>query len=459
MNALAIALTALAYFITVAHPQEKGVHGPQGFAGGEKGIVHIASTNFPDASTTGVPAGTTLTEYTGPMTITEDGTVIENQIINGSLRVTADNVTIKNCKIDFTGYWGVDAEGAQNLTIQDCDITGPGYAGTSNAAILGGGTFLRNDISKAENGIVLQGTAVVKGNYIHDLENSGSDPHYDGISVQGGQDGVVIEGNTILARDTSDIIINNNFGPVNDVTIKDNFLGGDVGINIYIHDPETTNVEITGNYLAKGGYDFYSIYQTSPNIHDNIELPNGTLPSDVEDAPMAAAADVASEGVLGFTDAADAGAEVEAETGSDLSAEDTVSGGDEISQQGDDLLVGENGQDSLTGSSGGDVLVGDDYLIYDNVSDSDMASALRDWLANPGADDRIDLTGIDANQNVSGDQAFTFDEDGSFSAGEIQQSTDGSNVLVQMNVDVDANAEISILISNHSAFENSDFVF
>lgn len=174
---------------------------------------------------------------------------------------------------------------------------------------------------------------------------------------------------------------------------------------------------------------------------------------------MAAAANVASEGVLGFTDAADAGADVEAETGSDLSAEDTVSGGDEIGQQGDDLLVGENGQDSLTGSSGGDVLVGDDYLIYDNVSDSDLASALRDWLANPGADDRIDLTGIDANQNVSGDQAFTFDEDGSFSAGEIRQSTDGSNVLVQMNVDVDANAEISILISNHSAFENSDFVF
>ena len=71
------------------------------------------------------------------MTVSTDGTVIEGNIINGSLRITGDNVVIKNCIINFGGYWGVDAEGAKNITIQNCDIVGPGYSFTSNSAILG----------------------------------------------------------------------------------------------------------------------------------------------------------------------------------------------------------------------------------------------------------------------------------------------------------------------------------
>ncbi|MGB3832750.1 MAG: hypothetical protein WA975_12915, partial [Mesorhizobium sp.] len=42
------------------------------------------------------PSGTTLTAYTGPMTITKAGTVIEGQIINGSLTILAPDVIIKN---------------------------------------------------------------------------------------------------------------------------------------------------------------------------------------------------------------------------------------------------------------------------------------------------------------------------------------------------------------------------
>jgi hypothetical protein len=45
---------------------------------------------MPDATTAGVQAGTTLTAYTGPMTITTPGTGIEGKIINGTLQVLAD---------------------------------------------------------------------------------------------------------------------------------------------------------------------------------------------------------------------------------------------------------------------------------------------------------------------------------------------------------------------------------
>ena len=71
------------------------------------GIIDPARFGMPDATTTGVPAGTTLTAYTGPMTITTNGTVIEGKIIDGAtLRVLGDNVTIKNCVIKNYGMVG-----------------------------------------------------------------------------------------------------------------------------------------------------------------------------------------------------------------------------------------------------------------------------------------------------------------------------------------------------------------
>ena len=52
------------------------------------------------------------------------------------------------------------------------------------------------------------GAATIKDNYIHDLADTEPNPHFDGITVLGGQDGVLIEHNTIacpmaVARPTS----------------------------------------------------------------------------------------------------------------------------------------------------------------------------------------------------------------------------------------------------------------
>ena len=242
------------------------------------------STGFPDASTTGVPAGTSLTTYTGPMTISKAGTVIENQIINGSLRITAADVVIKNCVIKYNGTWGIDAEGAKNITVQNCDITGAGTSGISNAAILGSGNFIGNDISKSENGIVLQnGASTVKGNYVHDLQAAGSDPHYDGISVQGGQNGVLIEGNTIVGRDTSDVFIKNDFGPIANVKVTGNLLLGDSGYPVYVDGRASggaiTGVSITDNHVEIGGYGYYSVENAAPTISGNVEYPRGGAPA------------------------------------------------------------------------------------------------------------------------------------------------------------------------------------
>ncbi|MDI7860730.1 right-handed parallel beta-helix repeat-containing protein [Rhizobiaceae bacterium n13] len=240
-------------------------------------------TGYPNASNTGVPAGTALTEYTGPMTITKAGTVIEGKIINGSLRVTAPDVVIKNCVVKYDGWWGIDADGAKNVTIQNCDIIGPGKSGDSNAGILASGNIIGNDISNSENGIVLLGgSSTVKGNYIHDLLDSAEDPHYDGISVQGGQNGVLIENNTVVGRDTSDIFIKNDFGPISNVIVNNNLLIGEPGYALYVDARASggpiTGVSITNNHVEKGFYGYYSIDKSSPVLSGNVEYANGQGP-------------------------------------------------------------------------------------------------------------------------------------------------------------------------------------
>lgn len=237
---------------------------------------------WPNASNTGVPDGTVLTNYTGPMTITQNGTVIDSKIINGTLRVTASNVVIKNSRVQNFSGWGIDGDGASNLTVQDCDLVGRGSASRVDSAILGSGNFLRNDISQTENGISLQGGAsVVKGNFIHDLAAPGSDPHYDGLQVYGGQDGVLIEDNTILADDTSEIFLANLWGPLKNITINHNFCSG-ADINIRVEGNkgpyEVSGISITNNYLAEGHWGHFNIVNASVFMQGNVLLPGGSLP-------------------------------------------------------------------------------------------------------------------------------------------------------------------------------------
>ena len=83
---------------------------------------------FPNAENTGVPAGTVLTDYVGPCTITEDGTTIDAQRVNCSLRILAANVTIMRSEIH--GTVNNDADG-QTFTIEDSYVDAGQGEGTA----------------------------------------------------------------------------------------------------------------------------------------------------------------------------------------------------------------------------------------------------------------------------------------------------------------------------------------
>ncbi len=85
---------------------------------------------FPDASNTGVPAGTTLTS-TGSLTVSTNNAVVNAISTTGCIEVTGYGVTIKNSKVGCIIIDGAAADPANPpLTVQDTEIVCPIGTGT-----------------------------------------------------------------------------------------------------------------------------------------------------------------------------------------------------------------------------------------------------------------------------------------------------------------------------------------
>ena len=140
------------------------------------------------------------------------------------------------------------------------------------------------------------------------------------------------------------------------------------------------------------------------------------------------------------------------------SGDDTLYGG-----LGNDLLSGGNGNDILVGGRGADVLRdrgGNDLFRYNRVSDSTRFS--RDIIDFNRGFDRIDLSAIDSNLNVSGNQAFDFIGSASFSGGSNGQVRyDATNNLIQAEIQGDNNLIVDLEIQssvNFTSLSASDFI-
>jgi Bacterial Ig-like domain/Tryptophan-rich Synechocystis species C-terminal domain/Right handed beta helix region len=246
---------------------------------------------YPDATTTGVPAGVTLTPHPGDLVINTPGAVISGLNITGTVYINAPNVTIENCSITSTGYACVNVNaGVAGTVVQNCVINGTGAGPQGQSGIGGQGTFINNNIYNVENGINVEGgNTVIKGNYIHDLgDSSGAAGHYDGIQVDGGFNNVTIDHNTVLGRDTSCIFICNDFGPMNNIVVNNNFLLGqdDAAYTIYViekpgNPAQITNVQVTNNVLGTGFWGWADVESTSPVWTNNTDVATGKIVSTV----------------------------------------------------------------------------------------------------------------------------------------------------------------------------------
>ncbi len=84
---------------------------------------------YPDATNTGVPAGTSLSP-SGSVTVSDDGATLSGMRITGSVTIDADNVTIEDSRIfqpqgGEGSYAVILNQGAENFTIRDSEVSGP----------------------------------------------------------------------------------------------------------------------------------------------------------------------------------------------------------------------------------------------------------------------------------------------------------------------------------------------
>lgn len=245
----------------------------------------------PDASNTGVPPGTQLTDYTGPLTITTDGTVIDGKAVYGDLRIQAKNVTIRNSYLHCgknipAGNTGcVDANSAQvvNLTVENTTIN-PDSPSYYRDGIVGHEfTARRNHITRTNDGLGIfnrpggpaQANVTAEGNYIHDLTHWNYDPahsdgtHNDGIQIQGGEN-IVIRGNNVVGSVVAGdglgtygthggaaLLAQQNVAKLANVVIENNWFD-DAQNSVCIQHGKYSSVVVTlqNNYFGRNQYDF-----------------------------------------------------------------------------------------------------------------------------------------------------------------------------------------------------------
>lgn len=127
------------------------------------------------------------------------------------------------------------------------------------------------------------------------------------------------------------------------------------------------------------------------------------------------------------------------------------------------MLIGGGGADILSGGAGEDV------FRFTNLVDS--STAAPDWIMGfDGAgnhapaviEDQIDLQALDANTLVAGNQAFSFNGTTAGGAGTVWMQNVGADTWLRINVDGDADPEMSVRITDGatlaSAYTAGDFL-
>jgi hypothetical protein len=216
-------------------------------------------TSWPNASNTGVPAGTKLTARSGDLIITTAGTVVDKMNIAGCISVRADNVTIKNTVVRASCAEGTIGPGyntrPKNLLIQDVEIDGMGQTTTYSG--VGGNNFTcrRCKIHGTGTGIRAGSNVVVEDSYLYG-NKVGGDSHNTAMSIHGGSN-IVIRHNYLQCDGgyncSSALSLYSRDGTINGVTVQENLFSGG-GYCVYggvFSDATANNVKFLNNGFLK----------------------------------------------------------------------------------------------------------------------------------------------------------------------------------------------------------------
>jgi hypothetical protein len=231
-------------------------------SGMPRGCIQNPSTcGYPDETSTGVPAGTSLAP-SGGFAVRVDGTVISGLDVRGTIDVYANNVTVENTRVTNSGDSSIgifQRAGYRGLALHSVTIRGADKSsGEMQYAIRDDGEGMVASRVNMYNcaDCVQTSSGSILDSYIHDMGFKPGD-HTDGFQSDGGG-GVVVRHNTIINSwgQTSAVALFQDFARQGDDTIDSNLLAGG-GYTIYGgagSKGPTTNIRITNNRFSRIPY-------------------------------------------------------------------------------------------------------------------------------------------------------------------------------------------------------------
>jgi hypothetical protein len=247
---------------TVSPSQSRRPNPPTGTGPNRTNCGEIPSAcGYPDATNTGVPAGTSLTVINGKLLVTKSGTVIDRKDIRGCVELgsSASKVIIRRSKITcLTDPYAIRSfttrpKGSE-LLVEDSEID----CGNRNAGGPSTESYIlrRVEIRNCENGADVGSNVTVEESWIHHMY-SGATGHADGLQFSGGSN-IVVRHNTIYpGAYTNAAIITHRDGNSN-VLIESNLLAGGGSYTLYCPMYSSNNLRVINNrfstlFWPKGG--------------------------------------------------------------------------------------------------------------------------------------------------------------------------------------------------------------
>jgi hypothetical protein len=237
--------------------------------GGEQGGVQDTrasrgrSNEFPGPGNTGVPDGLEL-KSVGSFTVKRDGSVLDRLDVDGCLRITASNVTVRRSRIRCAAYFPIQVtEEARNVLLEDVEIDGLGDTKTT-AVGSANYTLRRANVHDVGDGPRMGDNTVVEDSWIHDLVVT-KDSHSDGIQSTGGSNIKILHNRIEHPHEqTSCILIGADLDRISDVLVEGNLLNGG-NYSVYVGgDKGYGNIRIVGNRFGRDAV--YGTHSLQPNV-------------------------------------------------------------------------------------------------------------------------------------------------------------------------------------------------
>lgn len=269
-----------------------------------------STTGWPGPDNTGVPAGVTLTPYTGPCTITVANTIIDAKTVNCNLTIKATGVVVTRSLIN--GTVGTDEATPYSFALTDTEVNAP----VVQAAAVGTTHFslLRANVHGGALSVYCWAHCRIEDSWLHGQAlpadanwhlgalraDENDDPHNDADPAHDAGITDLVAVHNKVACDTpansSDggcsggVTMYGDFGTINGVTLDRNLLVASTDLSYCLYGgsvsskpfPNAHDIVVTGNVFGRGANGKCGAY--GPVSAYDVNAPGNLWQSNVWDA-------------------------------------------------------------------------------------------------------------------------------------------------------------------------------